>query len=517
MNKCFTRSLAILLAACLFMPAALAENVEDTLTVGLVSTRTAEIRPLDPVERDVISLYGMVYESMVTIDDNGLPQPLLASTWTESGNGSTWTFTLRENITFSDGTPLTANDVVASCQHILTLSENNQGFYQNIHYLIKSIKAQDERTVVVKAARSYYGLLYAMTFPVVPANWVDSPSPPGTGPYMVTSFEPGNYMYLQINPGWWQTAPQVQQIMANFFLNNKELITAYEYGRVDTAFTRAVAAAQYKSGINSLSIPYSTRQLEVLLLNHRELGYPLDNERIREAVRYAINVPLISQNAYMGMTIAANTPTPSDSWLYHDQESTFAYNPDKARAILAEEGWVDLDNDGVLDKVVEGADKPKRLKLRLFVYEDPENDVRFETADMIVEMLKAVNISATVEAMDQTNMKEKLEAGNFDMALCAFQMDVVPDYGFFLIKGNKQNYGRYVSSEMGSLFTTLRSSYTQQDFAYTSQAIQQQFANDIPFICLFYRAGAILTRKMYTTVRSFREYELLRGIEAFGR
>ena len=52
---------------------------------------------------------------------------------------------------------------------------------------------------------------------------------------------------------------------------------------------------------------------------------------------------------------------------------------------------------------------------------------------------------------------------------------------------------------------------------YTSQAIQQQFAADVPFICLFYRTGAILTRKMFTTVRSIREFEVLRGIEAFGR
>ena len=113
--------------------------------------------------------------------------------------------------------------------------------------------------------------------------------------------------------------------------------------------------------------------------------------------------------------------------------------------------------------------------------------------------------------------KTVLENGGFDLALCSFQMDVVPDVGFFLRKGNDQNYGRYNSSEMTSLIDTLRTQENQADFAYTSQAIQQQFAADVPFICLFYRTGAILTRKMFTTVRSIREFELLRGIEAFGR
>ena len=511
------RILAILLALCLLPLSALAENVEDSLIIGICSTRTTEIRPLNPLERDVVSIYGAVYESMVYVDDNGLPQPLLAENWTESGGGKTWTFTLRENITFSDGTPLTANDVVASGQYILSMAKNdeltNKGFYQNIRYLVSSIKAIDDRTVEVKAERSYYGLLYAMTFPVVPASQVDMASPLGTGPYVIDSFIPGEYIWLKANPKWWQTPPQVQEIMVSLFTSNKELITAYEYGRVDTVFTRSVAASQYKSGINSLSITYSTRQLEVLMLNHD--AFPLGSLKVRQAIRAAIDPSLISTNVYMGMTIDANTPISSSSWLYYDEESAYAYNLEKARQLLAEEGWEDTDGDGILDKVVE--DGRKNFVLRLYVYEDPENDVRFETANMIADMLGLLQIKVNITALTYDEEKAKLEAGGFDMALASFQMDVVPDCGFFLMKGNKQNYCRYISGEMTTLFNTLRTNQNREDFAYTSQAIQQQFTNDIPFICLFYRAGAILTRKMYTTVRDIREFELLRGIEAFGR
>ena len=104
MNKSFRRIAALLLGLALLPMAGLAENVEDSLVVGILSTRTTEIRPLNPLERDIVSLYGVIYESMVTIDDTGLPQPLLAESWSESGGGKTWTFTLRENVTFSDGT-----------------------------------------------------------------------------------------------------------------------------------------------------------------------------------------------------------------------------------------------------------------------------------------------------------------------------------------------------------------------------------------------------------------------------
>ncbi len=521
MTRLLRRSIALLL--CLLMPLSYctAENVGDLLVVGMLSTRTFELRPLTPQERDIVSVYGVVYESLVAVDDNGLPQPYLAETWSETGGGKTWTFTLRDDVRFSDGTPLTAGDVAASGQYILDLAKNEEvedhGFYANIRYMVSSFKALDDRTVQVKAERDYYGLLYAMTFPVVPASQVEMANPLGSGPYVITAFDPLNYLMLGANPNWWQTQPQVKEISVKFYSNNKEMINAYEYGRVDTVFTRSVSAAQYKSGISSLSIAYSTRQLEVLMLSHRERSFPLDDQRVRLAIRYAIDRDRISQNVYMGMTTRADTPIPSDSWLYYDEASRFTYDPDRARALLAEAGWTDLDGNGTLDFPVEGAEKPKHLVLGLWVYEDPQNDVRFETANMIADMLKEVGISVHIETVSYDECKEVLESGRFDMALCSFQMDVAPDVGFFLRKGNKQNYARYNSSEMTSLIDALRKQETQSEFAYTSQAIQQLFAADVPFICLFYRTGAVLTRKMYTTVRTLREFELLRGIEAFGR
>jgi len=339
-------------------------------------------------------------------------------------------------------------------------------------------------------------------------------------------FEPSNFMQLSVNELWWQTLPQVKEIMVSFYTNSKDMITAYEYGRVDTVFTRSVAAAQYRSGNNSLSIKYSTRQLEVLLLNHRTGSFPLDSLNVRKAIRYAINKDLIAQNVYMGMTLDADTPYSPDTWLYYDQESTYVYNPDKARELLAAEGWEDLDGNGILNKVVDG--QSKNLRLSLYVYEDPENDVRFETANLIADMLREVGIDAHVEQVSYKTYPDPegnkvndafdyLKAGTFDMFLCAFQMDVVPDYGFMLTSGNTHNFIRYSSTPMDDLIKELREKEDQAGFAYSSQAIQQQFTQDVPFIALFYRTGAILTRKMFTTVRSIREFELLRGIEAFGR
>ena len=113
----------------------------------------------------MMSVYELVYESLVNIDDDYLPQAGLCESWEESGNGKTWTFHLRDNITFSDGTPMTAHDVVATAQYILDRANEdgtqNPGYYFNLKYFVKSISASGDKTVVVKTAagRNYWGVL----------------------------------------------------------------------------------------------------------------------------------------------------------------------------------------------------------------------------------------------------------------------------------------------------------------------------------------------------------------------
>ncbi|MFH1513619.1 MAG: ABC transporter substrate-binding protein [Bacillota bacterium] len=516
------RLACILLTAAVFLTPLMsyAQNVADSLVVGIYSTKTLEIRPFDPQERDILSIYSLVYESLVTIDDTGIPQPYLVESWAVGDDGKTWTFTLRENLYFSDGSPLTALDAAASGQYILEMSKREditaQGVYRNIQFMVSKFYATDERTLVVTttSGRPYYGLLYAMTYPIVPAAQADMAAPYGSGPYKFGAFEPANnYMWLTVNERWWQSAPQVKEIVVSTYTSNKDLITAYEYARVDTVFTRSVSASQYKSGISSLSVAYSTRQLETLLMNFNEI--PLDNLNVRRAIRAAVDKALIANNVYMGMTVDTDTPIAPGSWLYYDQELVFQYDFELARQLLEEEGWLDSDGDGILDKIISG--EKHNLRLRLYVYEDPDNNVRFETANLIADMLEKLKMKIVIETMTFAQVQEKLQANSFDLVLASFQMDAVPDAGFMLMKGNTANYGRYASDTMTDLCKQLRQSETQSEFAYAWQAIQQQFAADIPFICLFYRAGAVLTRRMYSTVRDFREFELLRGIEEFGR
>ena len=92
---------------------ATAAQVDKVISFGIQSVKTISIRPFEPVERDMLSAYDLVYESLVVIDENYMPQPYLAERWEESSGGKYWTFYLRRDVKFTDGTPLTATDVVS--------------------------------------------------------------------------------------------------------------------------------------------------------------------------------------------------------------------------------------------------------------------------------------------------------------------------------------------------------------------------------------------------------------------
>ena len=464
----------------------------------------------------MLSIYNVVYESLLYIDDEYVPQGYLAESWESTTDGKVWTFHLRPDIRFSDGSPVTAADVVASADYILSRANDenttDHGFYSNLAYFVKSISAKDDTTVVVRAKRPYYGILFEMTFPVVPAAQVGMDQPVGSGPYIISDFQAGSYMSLEANTNWWKAQPYVRQIVVSFHETPGSVIESYEYNRVDTIFTRSISGSQYKTGTKSVTMGYRTSQLECLLMNNSSSELTAE---VRKAIRYVVDRQKIVNSIYSGLVVPSNFPFYPGTWMYNESlDSLYTVNPDEAKRILAKEGWEDYDENGILDRMTSDG-KQKNLHLRFYVYEEPDNDVRLETANMIADQLAQVGIECKVEAMTMANMKEKLSAGSFDLALVGYSMDVCPDPGFLLMRGNTGNYCRYKSSRMTELCEQLRKMKTQEEYRQKLMEIQSLFAEDCPFLCLYYRSGNVISRYMYTTCRDVREYELLRGIESF--
>ena len=154
--------------------------------------------------------------------------------------------------------------------------------------------------------------------------------------------------------------------------------------------------------------------------------------------------------------------------------------------------------------------------LRILVYDEPGSTVRTNAANKIAEQLKAVGIPCYVATWSRNEVLGKLKSGDYSIALAAFNFDVAPDPGFTLTSTASCNYTRYRSDDMNNLLTQLRSSFTSVDYQNVMNLIQDKFEQDIPYICLYWRSGALLSRSAFTDARDIRELELLRGVESFG-
>ena len=477
-------------------------EIGDSITISVQSSKTLMVRPFEPVEYDILSAYNAVYESLVTLDDDYLPQPCLAESWEESASGRTWTNSVSALLS-----PTAASRGISTMCRCTGMMLNR---------FIDSISAKDDYTVVIKTdgSRAYYGLLFQMTFPVVPADRVSNDNPPGSGPYVITEFHAGERMWLSANTNWWKAQPQVKEILFEFKNTSGAVVESYEFAQVQACFTRSVAGAQHKTGTNSLTMSYRTNQLECLYMNNNASEL---TPEVRKAIRCLIDKNKLISTAYLGLAVPTNFPFYPGTWMYNDSlDSSFTLDIEEARRLLAEAGWEDSDDNGVLDRVDANGDL-KNLHLRFYYYEEPDNSVREEAANIIASALAEVGIECKISAMTMSGLQDKLKSGSFDLALIAFSMDVTPDCGFMLMSANVKsgNYCRYKSSKMDDLFTGLRKQTSYEDFRQKLMDIQYQFYTDCPFVCLYFRTGNVISREMYTTCRDIREFELLRGIESF--
>ncbi len=493
-----------------------------SMRIAMVISPTADLHPLRVMDRDAISLLNLVYEGLIEMDDERLPVGKLAESWTVSSDGTIWTFYLRDGVTFHNGRTLNAYDVAATMDAIKaqeapeSVPDNQHGMYTLFSKGWSSWKVVDKLTLEVTTKRPYYGLLYSMTFPVLQAESVMSENPPGTGPYRLNYYMPGEELWLTANDAWWKQLPAVAEITGVWFESESEALKAFEAENIDILMTRDISGIRYRGMINNRanSYDFSTRQLEVLLMNNYDkASNPLRDLEMRRAIMQAIDKSRLETNVYQNVVASTDTLQSRASWLYNGNTKPPEYNPELAAAALDKLGWNNIDDKGYRFKMTDSG--PKRLTLRLGYYNETGNALRKEAANEVATMLRSLGIEVNIIAQSFETAQGKLKNRDYDLYLCAFNFDIIPDPSFMMLSDGYGNYASYRSKEMDNLCAALRKSYKQEDFGNVWGQIQDLFAMELPFLPLYYRGGVVLTRYAYSAMRDIREFELLRTLESY--
>ncbi len=341
----------------------------------------SDLKTMDPaLSTDAPSIAGidLVFTGLVQFDDQLRVQPQLASSYSVGSDGITWTFHLRPNLKFSDGTPLTSADVVYSINRALLpatksvvgptylglIKDSDKLNAGKIPTIINdSLLTPDPSTVVIIANKkaSYFldALVYSTSYVVEKsvvdkygANWTahlsDNGGQGGDGPFKVQSWTPGTNITFVPNPNYYGPQPQLTKLIYPFYKDTATNFQAYQAGQTDyaqlipipdLATAKALPNNQYQA-VPQLWIDYYT-------MNY--LVKPFDNIHIRQAFALAINKDLIVHSVYKDTYIATNHIVPKGMPGYNPNltapEGVTGTSGDtaKAKALLQqglqEEGW----------------------------------------------------------------------------------------------------------------------------------------------------------------------------------
>jgi peptide/nickel transport system substrate-binding protein len=313
----------------------------------LVIANAVKVDTLDPEANSVnesIWLDQNLYSRLLQPNATGTGLlPDLATSWQISKDALTYTFHLRADAKFSDGTPLTASDVVYS----ITRSRAFSGGWGFLLTAVKKITATDAHTVVITLSQPHAPLLSDLAmyaYSIVPEKEVKAQGaaffqhPVGSGPFKVTSFKPDTEVDLARNPDFYGTKPKISKVRILIIPNDNSRVLQLESKKVDIIENppgNLVSQIDKTPGLSVQLFP-STRVDFIQLDQHYA---PLAKQAVRQAINYAINRNAIVKLAYQGHATPGSSFMPYKMKYWNTSLSPYPYDPAKAKQLLAQAGY----------------------------------------------------------------------------------------------------------------------------------------------------------------------------------
>lgn len=484
-------------------------NILDAdLLVGYVAASGAQVNPFLCNERDLVSMNRLVFESMVELDENQKPSPMLADNWEHEGN--LWKFTLRSGITFHNGAELNAWDVQSSYDQFVAMDDGYNPYSARIRMLIKNLEAIDDRTVAVEGKYAGYITLYALTFPVVQSTTIFDDMPRGTGPFWYVRYDMDSAIRIEANPLWWQQQPALSSVTFRRYAQSGDAIEALQTNQIEMLATQNSSAAICRKLSDLTAMDYATTVYELLVPN---LGAEsvMSNVKVRQAVMYAIDRAMIASNSYLDMAIQSEVPILPGTWLYESQSAQYYYSPERALQLLYDAGWKDLTGDMVLDKL-DGI-KLSELTVNIVTYNEDAASIRENAANQIADYLNAVGVKTTVEVLETKALKDRIKYGQYDLALIGLNFSEVPAMVGLLGTDGNMNFNNYNDSVMNSLLTQTAEAADETAMKQVYSQLQMKIVENLPVMGLLFRAGTVLSDRSLGGLEGIRVTDTFRGLQ----
>jgi peptide/nickel transport system substrate-binding protein len=489
------------------------EGVDDqTFTIGLTN-EVDSFNPFNGIEAESYEAWALMYDYMISWSDKDMsPQPSLATSWDTSPDGLTWTFHIREGVKWSDGEPLTANDIAYTYNRILDGGPEaaSWGSYLNS---VEKITAPDDTTVVMTLSQPN-AVLPLLPMPILPEHvWKDvseddvktysnepeSEDQPvvGSGPFKLIEGKAGGSTYRFVrNDDYWGGTPKMAEVDMQVYRSEDTQIQALKAGEID--FAEGIGALQVKAlqgqaGITAIEgdspgfdeIAFNTGSVD--LKTGKPMGDPnpaVLDPKFRFALNFAIDRQKIVDKAYQGAGLPAENiiPPAYTTYRWEAPADGYAYDPEKAKQLLDEAGYT-VGDDGWRTM----PDGSPIGQLRLYARSDSETSINVMA--FFQEWLKDVQIDSKVTNFESSKLTNIILDGEFDTFEWGWYVEPDPDsiLSYFTC-GQRGGWSDswYCNSEYDKLYKEQAASTDETKRAEIVKQMQQMLYDDMPYLVTAY-------------------------------
>jgi peptide/nickel transport system substrate-binding protein len=384
-----------------------ANAANDTFTFA----QGADPRGLDPARVDDLEsgkIIVNIYEGLTKYaDDSTQVEPSLAESWDVSEDGMTYTFKLRQGVKFQDGTDFNADAVKVNIDRQLPPKvDDNMPYASFVFGTVKNVEVVDPYTVKINLTQANTAFLANLAMgiasPIVsPKALTDNnnsvmETPVGTGPYKFVKWNKGENVVLVRNDEYWGEKAKTKNVVFRIIADNSARVLALNNGEVDMIDgIDATVVDKVKEGGNKL---YEAAGMNVNYMAFNTTTKMFNNADARIAVAQAINTPELVQSLYQGYSEVANTILPTFMPGYDPSINQVQYDAAAAKAGLAKAGIT---------------------KVHMITYSNPRPynaATGAALAAAIQGYLQKVGVEATIDTFDWTTYKDKVKAGDYDIA-----------------------------------------------------------------------------------------------------
>ncbi|UCD85645.1 MAG: peptide-binding protein [Deltaproteobacteria bacterium] len=463
----------------------------DTIVVGSIGDASNLLPPLasDSASFDII---GLVYNGIVKYDKDLKIVGDLAESWDISPDGLEIIFHLRKGVKWHDGVEFTAEDVMFGYRKII--DPNTPTAYASSFEEVKEAEILDKYTFKVTYKEPFApGLASWGNLVVLPQHLLEgeditkSPltrSPVGTGPYRFVEWKTGEKIVLEYNPDYFEGRPHIDRYLYRFIPEQATMFLELKAERIDEM---GLTPLQYRRQTNSPDFLQKFNKYRYLSFGYTYLGYNLlepkfQDIRVRHAISSAINKQDIVDGVLLGLGRVATGPFKPDTIWYNPEVKRYPYDPEKARALLEEAGWVDTDGDGILDKEGE--------PFSFTIITNQGNEQRKKSAEIIQRNLKEIGIEVKIHIIEWAAfINDFIDKKNFEAVILGWSLDPDPDqYDIWHSRKTKFkefNFISYKNPEVDDLLVKARHTMDPEERRKYYFRFQEILAEEQPYTFLY--------------------------------